>query len=70
MLLTPTAATIPYASRLCFSEPVYRSEDPQVGIRYLENIVIHPDDLKYRKIRKTNRFERKKMSMCFRNTSQ
>lgn len=33
-----------------------RSEDAEVGIRYLENIVLHPHDLKYRKIKKTNRF--------------
>ncbi|CAM9198823.1 unnamed protein product [Scytosiphon promiscuus] len=32
-----------------------RSEDPQVGIRYLENIVLHPHDLKFRSIKKANR---------------
>ncbi|CAM9284334.1 unnamed protein product, partial [Hapterophycus canaliculatus] len=32
-----------------------RSEDPEVGIRYLDNIVLHPHDRKYRKIKKANR---------------
>ncbi|CAM9808436.1 unnamed protein product [Pylaiella littoralis] len=33
----------------------FRKEDPDVAIRYLENIILHPNDLKYRKIKKGNR---------------
>ena len=34
-----------------------RSEDPSIAIRYLENAVNHPDDPKYRRIKKANRYD-------------